>query len=692
MADAIATITEETVSVTVHGTELLEPLVDRAETAATNAEASETAATASASAAATDAATADAAATTSTAERVAIEAAIAGYPDGSTLTIPVASRALMAAIASPAGAAYLYESGREGEFVWDSSNLSASVTADPYQGIYVPPSTDTTGATGAWVRRIRNGMGLASWFGTTAHPVDDSARLRSALQQSLLREVWVGAVTLGIGSTVFVPGGKKLRGIDHTVSILKALAWADFTGANNRMVTGGTTAADYTIDGMRVSDLTFDGSKEGMGLGSNFRLTLVCPTGTNFLVERVHAKDGSGYLFYGRGESITTNRAGGTFRDCYGENGDTIFEATYGDGILFENCHGRDGDGDIACEAGLITWAGSDNTTFRDCSFIGTAGVGLSILATERDALGITIENVRIENGTNIACHIDNSGGAYISYVKLSNCRFTGLYGALSANSRVEAVNCTFDGEIGWQAGGNSELLATNCIGRGYKALTPAYGLYIESGDPDLQVWNGGKLAASGAAGSTAYSGGVVSQHTVLDPLVPGHPLFDSGTSVTVTADSGLTVTDINGGNYRLTQTAASGTLSQASTAVGSLPGPFLISVFPVAGSEFFFGITDVAGAAVQADIDSGMHLSDYLRQANGGPVSDGSPRVRPLHIERDADNNIIFTAGGETPREGKVIYTRTAADHAGALSGAFKAAFGMATNGQVLDVRVATR
>jgi len=43
--------------------------------------------------------------------------------------------------------------GRGGTFVFNSSNLSAQVTNDPQQGVYVAPSSDTTGASGAWMRQ-----------------------------------------------------------------------------------------------------------------------------------------------------------------------------------------------------------------------------------------------------------------------------------------------------------------------------------------------------------------------------------------------------------------------------------------------------------------------------------------------------------------------------------------------------------
>ena len=49
---------------------------------------------------------------------------------------------------------YLTEAGRDGLFVFDASNLSAKITADPNQGVYVAPASAPTGASGAWVRKF----------------------------------------------------------------------------------------------------------------------------------------------------------------------------------------------------------------------------------------------------------------------------------------------------------------------------------------------------------------------------------------------------------------------------------------------------------------------------------------------------------------------------------------------------------
>ena len=120
----------------------------------------------------------------------------------STVTVSsgaaASSRAAMAAIANPAPnqAATLTESGREGAFVFNSSNLSAQVTADTAQGIYVAPSSDTTGASGAWVRKF-TGPADPSWFGAALDgTTDDTTPLSKAL---------------ALAGYVHVPEGKTLK-------------------------------------------------------------------------------------------------------------------------------------------------------------------------------------------------------------------------------------------------------------------------------------------------------------------------------------------------------------------------------------------------------------------------------------------------------------------------------------------------
>lgn len=83
--------------------------------------------------------------------------------------------------------AYLTEPGREGKFVFSDADLSDEVTADPGQGIYVAPASDTTGASGAWVRQF-TGPIVPEWFGAVGdEATNDTTALSRARAQAASR-------------------------------------------------------------------------------------------------------------------------------------------------------------------------------------------------------------------------------------------------------------------------------------------------------------------------------------------------------------------------------------------------------------------------------------------------------------------------------------------------------------------------
>lgn len=83
------------------------------------------------------------------------------------MTQSATSTSNLATLSPSAGnAAYLTEEGREGMFAWNATDSSAEVTSDPLKAIYVPPSSDTTGTSGAWVRSPEEpGVAQIGWFG-----------------------------------------------------------------------------------------------------------------------------------------------------------------------------------------------------------------------------------------------------------------------------------------------------------------------------------------------------------------------------------------------------------------------------------------------------------------------------------------------------------------------------------------------
>lgn len=85
--------------------------------------------------------------------------AAAGAATGTPVVI---TRTALAALTATSGMTrQLTESGYEGVFVFSTSNFSTQVTADPNQISYVAPSSDTTGASGAWVRTRNLGARLS---------------------------------------------------------------------------------------------------------------------------------------------------------------------------------------------------------------------------------------------------------------------------------------------------------------------------------------------------------------------------------------------------------------------------------------------------------------------------------------------------------------------------------------------------
>lgn len=108
--------------------------------------------------------------------------------------------------------------GGHGDFRFDDSDNSASVTADPGQGIYVPPNSDTSGASGCWVRQYSGALNV-KWFGATGNgSTDDTTAIQNAIDQarntaSTTAEVYMPAGTYITSSTLNITTNfLKLRG------------------------------------------------------------------------------------------------------------------------------------------------------------------------------------------------------------------------------------------------------------------------------------------------------------------------------------------------------------------------------------------------------------------------------------------------------------------------------------------------
>lgn len=184
----------------------------------------------------------------------------------------VSSRTLLAGISSPANGqlALLTEAGREGQFVFSNANLSARVTGDPSQAIYVAPSSATTGASGAWVRVRTSGVYFATWFG---YKGDGATSDYTAWQRMM---DYLGA---NGGGVVYLPSG---------VSILDG-ALQDTAASNAQVVFPKITSGSQAI-GIRFVGPALDQAADPNG-GAIVLSTLT--SGTNGAMFGVKAS-GSG--------------------------------------------------------------------------------------------------------------------------------------------------------------------------------------------------------------------------------------------------------------------------------------------------------------------------------------------------------------------------------------------------------------
>lgn len=96
-----------------------------------------------------------------------------------------ATKADIAGLTATSGAAaYLTLTNEQGMFVYDADNLSTEVTNDPNEGVNIPPTSDPTGASGAWVRQFDGGLSQY-WFGAVGDgTADDTAAIQAVFNYS----------------------------------------------------------------------------------------------------------------------------------------------------------------------------------------------------------------------------------------------------------------------------------------------------------------------------------------------------------------------------------------------------------------------------------------------------------------------------------------------------------------------------
>lgn len=170
---------------------------------------------------------------------------------------------------------YLTFPGREGKFVFSNTDLSAEVTEDTVQGIYIAPDRDDTGASGAWVRQYDDGVKV-EWFGAVGNNVNDDQPA-----------ITVAAAVLNAkgGGTIRGEAGKTYR-LANQINI-HDMANLVFEGAGATLFkyTAGSAASSFniqnskniTIRGWKI-DSNYNGFASG-STGSNSNIFLQTSSG-----------------------------------------------------------------------------------------------------------------------------------------------------------------------------------------------------------------------------------------------------------------------------------------------------------------------------------------------------------------------------------------------------------------------------
>ncbi|PYJ10755.1 MAG: hypothetical protein DMF06_04960 [Verrucomicrobia bacterium] len=247
-----------------------------------------------------------------------------------------ATRAELAATPNPVAgmSRILVEKGREGLFVFDGSNLSAKVTADPRQGIYVAPTSSPTGVAGAWVRAF-SGPFDARWFGTVGDDVaNDYAAIQGAINLSEALRLTGTLYGYGRGGPpILLPKGAYFIG-GNTLDFKHT---CNFAGESGGGPTGGVTVirGTATIIRLQASGTTgANGTEADRGYSA-----------AGSIIERLVLQGN-----YGGGANAENHgihlRIKATIRDVFINNmeGDGFYSNTWDDpgnnvnGAIFENC------------------------------------------------------------------------------------------------------------------------------------------------------------------------------------------------------------------------------------------------------------------------------------------------------------------------------------------------------------------
>lgn len=185
-----------------------------------------------------------------------------------------------------------------GHFKWRSGDMSTEVTGDPYEGLWVAPASDATGASGAWERMIEKAEYLAEWWLPDVMPTDAQVQLNAAI-----------AAIADPYAKLFMPNRQVL--ITDTITMNKGIEYIGTGVANPVDGQGGefycclvdaSNAKLYNIAAGNVAGTLSSGEPGGFKIESKRDPDLINYT----ITENVSVRDCYGY------DAVQGLRAGAT--------------------------------------------------------------------------------------------------------------------------------------------------------------------------------------------------------------------------------------------------------------------------------------------------------------------------------------------------------------------------------------------
>lgn len=178
-----------------------------------------------------------------------------GAATAAILVLPTRSSAVPIALpasAAPGQSADVEAGLKSGRFVWRNADMVAQVAADPAQGIYIAPQSDSSGRSGAWERTFSGGI-RPEWFGAMGDGVANDTAAFAALSAVVnLR----GGGEVDLRPTTYIVGAQTPTLGQGRVFGFVPAPILDFDKCTTPLVIRGNGAKLKCADGLRYG--TFD--------------------------------------------------------------------------------------------------------------------------------------------------------------------------------------------------------------------------------------------------------------------------------------------------------------------------------------------------------------------------------------------------------------------------------------------------